>query len=124
MNASRPQKTLKPNQRIALLALANGERPRLVAARTGVSIATLYRWRRDPVFKQALDAALDNYHGNFPQEEAAARIFAFQALTKYARSAGPRDQIRAATTLLKYLGRSKSSEKSPKSPAEPICSTT
>jgi len=35
MNASRSQKTLKPNQCIALLALASGERPRLVAARAG-----------------------------------------------------------------------------------------
>ena len=66
MNASRPQKTLKPNQRFALLALASGERPRLVAARAGISVPTLYRWRRDPVFQQALDAALDNYHENFP----------------------------------------------------------
>jgi hypothetical protein len=124
MNASRPEKTLKPNQRIALLALANGERPRFVAARAGVSVATLYRWRRNPVFQQALDAALDNYHENFPQEEAAARIFAFQALTKYARSAGPRDQIRAATTLLKYLGRSRSTKKSHPAPPGPISSTT
>lgn len=123
MSASRPEKNLKPNQRIALLALANGERPKLVAARAGVSIATLYRWRRDPVFQQGLDAALENYHENFPQEEAAARIFAFQALTKYARSAGPRDQIRAATTLLKYLGRSTPTKKSHEATLEPISST-
>lgn len=46
MNSSRREKVLKPNQRIALLALASGERPRHVAARAGVSVATLYRWRR------------------------------------------------------------------------------
>jgi len=62
MNPSQPEKTLKPPQRIALLALAAGERPQLVAARARVSIATLYRWRRNPVFQQALAAALDNYH--------------------------------------------------------------
>lgn len=122
MNASRPTKTLKPNQRIALLALANGERPKIVAARAGVSVPTLYRWRRDPVFQQALNAALDDYHENFPQEAETARIFAFQALTRFTRTAGPRDQIRAAAT--QYLKRPTSTKKSQKTPPEPTPSTT
>ena len=121
---SRPEKTLKPNQRIALLALAKGERPRLVAVRAGVSVATLYRWRRDPVFQKALDAALDNYQENFPQEEAAARIFAFQALMDHARWSQPADQIRAASALLKYLDRPKTTQKSQKTELEPASSMT
>lgn len=108
---SRPEKILKPNQRIALLALANGEPPRLVAARAEVSIATLYRWRRNPVFQEALAAAIDNYHENFPEEEGAARILAFQALLEHARWSQPADRIRAAAALLKYLDRPKTTRK-------------
>jgi len=124
MSDSRPEKALKPNQRIALLALANGERPRLVAIRANVSVATLYRWRRNPVFQQALDAALENFHANFPQEEAAARIFAFQALTNNARWGQPADQIRAASTLLRYLDRPKTAQKTHKAQPVPTSSTT
>ena len=124
MNASRPEHTLKPAQRIALLALASGESPELVAARARVNIRTLFRWRRNPAFKQALAAALDNFHGHFPQEEAAARIQAFQALADIARWAPPADRIRAASTLLKYLDRPKTSQESPQKPPDTLPSIT
>ena len=105
MNDSRPAKILKPKQRIALIALAFGEKPLLVALRAGVSIRTLYRWRSYPDFQQALHTALDDFHGNFPQEEAAARIIAFHALADVARSSAPAERARAASTLLTYLDR-------------------
>ena len=112
MDDYRPAKILKPEQRIALIALAFGEKPRLVAARAGVSLRTLYRWRSDPDFREALHAALDDYHGNFPQEEAAARILAFHALAETARWSAPSERTRAATTLLAYLERRDSAKNS------------
>lgn len=112
MNDSRPAKILNPKQRIALIALAFGERPRLVAARANVSLRTLYRWRKDPDFLEALHTALDDYHGNFPQEEAAARILAFHALTDITRWSDPSERARAATTLLSYLERRDSANNS------------
>jgi HD-like signal output (HDOD) protein len=96
---------LKTKQRIALNALAFGENPRLVAARAEVSLRTLYRWRSDPDLREALHTALEDYHGNFPQEEAAARILAFHALAETARWSSPSERTRAATTLLAYLER-------------------
>ncbi len=112
MNDSRPAKILRPNQRVALIALAFGEKPRLVAGRAGVSLRTLYRWRSDPDFREALHTALDDYHGNFPQEEAAARILAFHALADIARWSTPSERARAATKLLAYLERRDSAKNS------------
>lgn len=105
MDDYRPAKILKPKQRIALIALAFGEKPKLVAARANVSLRTLYRWRSDPDFREALHTALDDYHGNFPQEEAAARILAFDALADVVRWSNPSERVGAAKSLLTYLER-------------------
>jgi hypothetical protein len=112
MDDYRPPKILRAKQRVALIALALGERPALVAMRAGVSLRTLYRWRDNPDFKEALHTALDDYHGNFPQEEAAARILAFHALSEIARWSTPAERARAATTLLQYIERRDSAKNS------------
>lgn len=50
---------IRPNQRRAIEALASGATTEVAAVEAGVTIRTLYRWKTEAPFKEALQAATD-----------------------------------------------------------------
>jgi len=52
--------TIRPNQRKALEALAAGQTNRDAALVAGVAESTIYKWRSEDAFKQALQQATDD----------------------------------------------------------------
>lgn len=105
MDESHPLKALKPVQRIAALALASGERHDHVACDARVTRRTLYRWMREPEFRQVMEDAVGNFHAGCLPEIAAARLQAFRTLTEMSKYGKPDERVRAANVLLGYLER-------------------
>jgi hypothetical protein len=111
MDEVRTSKPLKPVQRIAALALASGERHDHVACDARVTRRTLYRWIREPEFRQVMDDAVGNFHGGCRPEIAAARLQAFRTLIDASKFGKPDERVRAANSLLGYIERHEESPK-------------
>jgi hypothetical protein len=112
MSNTPPFDRLTRPQRIALISNLTGDSPGRTAALAEVTVRTVRRWRRQPLFQAALaDARLD-FFSACRSHLNASLAGAFQILVDTAGYSGNRvEQLKAATFLLDRVAHTEMSAK-------------
>lgn len=103
MSEKTSKSNLTPRQRRAVRALAAGDGLTEAAQAAGVTERTLYRWRQQPVFIDALRQADDEMLSHLARALNAASRDALAVLVGVVRDekAAPGVRVRAASEILK-----------------------
>ena len=100
---------LRPNQRKALEALASGKTTEEAAIIAGVAIRTVFNWRTEPVFKQALQDMTDSTIESATVMLATSALDAIKTLREIAQDKEAKQAVRvsAARAILENVLRLK-----------------
>lgn len=102
-----PEAALTPRQQKALLALMENPSVEAACQASGVSRATLFRWRSEEAFVRALESARNAVYDSAFAELRAAALDAVEVLKHNMHCGQAAVEVRAASALLLLAFRAK-----------------